>query len=81
MLSIELAKKHAHNGAIMQSSAVFCMKEAEKHEKTGNTKNAKFWAVKSLADSVGIFSLDYKTANAETIQPTKKENKNESRRV
>ncbi len=64
MLCIELAKKHVHNGAIMQPSAVFCLKEAEKHEKMGNTKNAKVWAVKSLAYSIGIFSPDYKTANA-----------------
>lgn len=67
MLSIELAKKHAHNGAIMQSSAIFCLKQAEKHERNGNRKNAKFWAVKSLAYSIGIFALDYKTANTETI--------------
>ncbi|MFN5249615.1 MAG: hypothetical protein ACK5DE_01075 [Bacteroidota bacterium] len=67
MLSIELARKHVHNGAIMQSSAVFCLKEAEKQKKNGNRKNAKFWAVKSLVYSIGIFSLDYKTANTETI--------------
>lgn len=67
MLSIELARKHARNGAIMQSSAVLCLKEAEKQEQNGNRKNAKFWAVKSLAYSIGIFSLDYKAANAETI--------------
>ena len=62
MLSVELARKHANNGAIMQSSAVFCLKEAEKHEQHGNRKNAQFWAVKSLAYSIGIFALDYKTA-------------------
>jgi hypothetical protein len=73
MLSLELAKKHAHNGAIMQSSAVFCLNEAEKHEQNGNRKNAKLWAVKSLAYSIGIFSSDYKTANTETIQPTNQE--------
>lgn len=61
---IRLAAKHASNGAAMQSSAVLCLRTAESFYSLDQYQTAKFWAIKSLAYSVGIFHADYKIANA-----------------
>lgn len=61
---LDLAKKHAHNGAVMQSSAVLCLETAEQHYDYGRYSSAEVWAIKSLAYSVGVFHPDYQAAKA-----------------
>lgn len=57
---IQLAKKHANNGAPMQSSAQLCLKEAIDLQQQGKYEAARNLAVKSLRYSVGVFHPDYK---------------------
>jgi hypothetical protein len=62
--ALDLARKHASNGAIMQSSAEFCLRDAESSHKEGLALVTIAHAVKSLSYSVGIFHADYKAARA-----------------
>lgn len=57
---IQLARKHANNGASMQSSAQLCLKDAEELQAQGKCVAARNRAVKSLQYSIGIFHPDYK---------------------
>ena len=57
---IQLAKKHANNGASMQSSAQLCLKDAIDLQQQGKCVAARNRAVKSLQYSVGVFHPDYK---------------------
>lgn len=60
---IELAKKHANNGAEMSTSARLCLKDAiELAER--DDKYARMRAITSLSYSVGISHPDYQKANA-----------------
>ena len=61
---IQLARKHANNGAAMQSSAQLCLRDAEALQFAGKTASARNCAVKSLEYSVGIFHPDYKATRA-----------------
>lgn len=61
---IALARKHASNGAAMQSSAQLCLADAVALFDRGDLDNAKARAVKSLGYSVGCFHNDYKRGNA-----------------
>ena len=60
---IQLARKHANNGALMQSSAQICLNDAEALQAQGKCVEARNRAVKSLQYSVGIFHPDYKAAD------------------
>lgn len=62
--AIELAKKHASNGAAMQSSAVLCLSDAVLFRSSECYGLAKDWAIRSLSYSVGMFHADYKKASA-----------------
>lgn len=59
---IALARKHANNGAVMQSSAELCLADAVRLFDAGSLDLAKARAVKSLAYSVGVFHDDHKRA-------------------
>jgi hypothetical protein len=59
---IALARKHASNGATMQSSAQLCLEDAIKLFDAGDLQHAKARAVKSLGYSVGVFHEDHKRA-------------------
>lgn len=59
---IRLARKHASNGAEMQSSAQVCLEDAVKLRKEGNAMFARKRALKSLQYSIGIFHPDYLAA-------------------
>jgi hypothetical protein len=61
---IDLARKHASNGAAMQSSAVLCLKQAEDLEWRKEYNAARMHAIKSLAYSVDVFHPDYKAATS-----------------
>lgn len=60
---IALARKHASNGAAMQSSAQLCLTDAVALFDAGNLDAAKARAVKSLGYSVGVFHEDHKRAS------------------
>lgn len=62
--AIILARKHVGNGAVMESSARFCLAQAIERQEEGMLDAAKSWAVRSLAYSVGIGHQDYKRAQA-----------------
>ena len=59
---IILARKHVGNGAVMDSSARFCLADAVVAFDRGDKEVAKMWAIKSLTYSVGVFHPDYKRA-------------------
>lgn len=70
---VELARKHANNGADMQSSAQLCLKDAETflastdrnqrcEIRENNLKIAAERALRSLHYSVGCFHEDYQRA-------------------
>lgn len=60
---IQLARKHAHNGAPMQSSAKLHLQDAEALQAQGKCAEARNRAVKSLQYSVGVFHPDYLAAD------------------
>ena len=60
---IQLARKHANNGASMQSSAQLCLKDAEELQAQGKCVEARNRAVKSLQYSVGVSHPDYRAAD------------------
>lgn len=59
---IDLARKHADNGAAMQSSAQLCLADAIEQQLAGSDVNARTWAQMSLKYSVGIFHPDFKAS-------------------
>lgn len=59
---IILARKHAGNGALMESSARHCLSEAVQRSDEGRYAIARGWALRSLSYSVGVFHPDYKRA-------------------
>jgi hypothetical protein len=61
--ALTIARKHANNGAEMQSSAQSCINDAQNCLLAGRPDNAIFWAKESLAYSVGVFSSDYQRVN------------------
>lgn len=60
---IVLARKHATNGAAMQSSAQLCLADAVRFFDDGEYKFAKAAAIRSLGYSVGILHADYQRAS------------------
>lgn len=60
---IELARKHANNGAAMQSSAQLCLRDAEALQAAGRCTEARNRAVKSLQYSIGVLHPDYKAVD------------------
>jgi len=60
---ITLARKHIHNGAAMESSALLCLTDAITWYDEGNYKAAAISAERSLSYSVGVFHKDYKRAS------------------
>ena len=64
---IQLARKHANNGAQMQSSAQLCLKDAEELQAQGKCVEARNRAVKSLQYSVGVFHPDYQAADPRVV--------------
>lgn len=60
---IQLARKHANNGASMQSSAQLCLQDAIDLQRQGKCVEARNRAVKSLQYSVGVFHPDYQAAD------------------
>lgn len=60
--TVELARKHLGNGAVMDSSAHLCVRNAEMCAAGGNPAAAREWARKALAYSVGVFHPDYLAA-------------------
>jgi hypothetical protein len=61
---IDLAKRHADNGAVMATSAKFCIADAEHVLASGCPNVAGRRALRSLSYSVGIFHADYKAGAA-----------------
>jgi hypothetical protein len=60
---IELARKHVHNGAAMQTSAELCLQDAIDCFNAGDEYGAAYHrALKSLGYSVGILHSDYQRA-------------------
>lgn len=60
---IILAEKEAMlTKAVMKSSAHFCIENATECKNQGMHDDARIWAIKSLAYSVGVFSQSYKKA-------------------
>ena len=60
---LTLARKHLHNGAAMATSAEVCMNDAVQQYDAGDFQSARYWALKSLKYSIGIFHNDYKKAD------------------
>ena len=60
---IQLARKHANNGALMQSSAQICLNDAEALQAQGKCVEARNRAVLSLRYSVGVFHPDYQATD------------------
>ena len=60
---IQLARKHANNGAQMQSSAQLCLKDAIDLQQQGKCVAARNRAVKSLQCSIGVFHEDYRVVD------------------
>lgn len=58
--AIILARKHIGNGAVMDSSARFCLNDALRAYERGDYHAAVMWAKKALAYSVGIAHADYR---------------------
>lgn len=59
---IQVARKHVGNGASMESSARLNLADAIRHHDEGNYQRAYFYALKSLAYSIGIAHPDYRKA-------------------
>lgn len=59
--AIATARKHANNGALMQTSAEFCIKDAECLFAQGRFFHAATRALVSLEYSIGIFHPDHES--------------------
>ena len=55
----QAARKHLGKGT-MESSARLCMEDAVNSRTRGDLENARYWAMRSIAYSVGIFHNDYR---------------------
>lgn len=58
---IILARKNI--GGIQDTNSRFCLTEAVVAFDAGRMEDAKYWAIKSLGYSVGIFHADYQAAS------------------
>lgn len=72
--AIILARKHATNGAMMESSAKLCLADAVALQDKGDLISAKRRALKSLGYSVGVFHVAYtrvaKSVSADSAELT-----------
>ena len=62
--TIILARKHAMNDCVMQSSAMSCLSDAVSLQNKGELTFAKARALRSLEYSIGVFHSDFKRAIA-----------------
>lgn len=64
---LSLARKHLGSGS-MESSARLCLNYAVTAKDDGKMEEARWWAARSIAYSVGVFHPDYvKSAPATSI--------------
>lgn len=61
---ISIATQHADNPQPLISSAKLCLADAIALRDTGQEHFARYWAIRSLSYSVGIFHADYRAAVA-----------------